>query len=93
MNLEIIYIHVHVSGRAVLFKVKFVDKDKSFYAERPDRKNALGLYLCHMFTPFLLRIYVKVEKKGGNKAYNFCLATCNKACLGYMGIIAIDPFN
>ena len=56
-------IHVYVSGRAVLFKFKFVDqgKSKSFYAERPDGKNALGLYLCHMFTPFLLRIYVKRE--------------------------------
>jgi hypothetical protein len=70
-------IHVYVSGRAVLFKFKFVDqgKSKSFYAERPDRKNALGLYLCHMFTPFLLRIYVKREGGGVcNKAYNFCLA-------------------
>ena len=61
MNLEIIYIHVHVSGIAVLFKVKFVDQGQSCYAARPDRKNALGLYLYHMLTPFLLRIYVKVE--------------------------------
>jgi hypothetical protein len=39
-------------------------------------------------------IYVKGEKKGGvNKSYNFCLVTCNEACLGYMGILAIGPFN
>jgi hypothetical protein len=30
---------------------------------------------------------------GGNKTYKFCLATCNEACLGYMGILAIGPFN
>jgi hypothetical protein len=49
----------------MLNKFKFVDQGKSFYAERPDRKNALGLHLCHVFTPFLLLIYVKGEKEGG----------------------------
>ena len=80
----------------MLFKLKFVDQGKSCYAVILDRKNALGLYLCHMLTPFLLRTYVDGEKRekegGGNKAY-FCLATCNEACLVYMGILAIVPFN
>ena len=42
-------------------KVKFVDQGKSCYAERPDRKKALGLYLYHILILVLLRIYVKVE--------------------------------
>ena len=39
--------------------------------------------------------YVKGGGGGGgvNKTYNFCLATCNEGCLGYMGILAIGPFN
>ena len=44
--------------------------------------------------PFLLRIQCICKRGwGGNKTYNFCLATCNEACLGYMGILAIGPFN
>jgi hypothetical protein len=79
----------------MLNKFKFVDQGKSFYAERPDRKNALGLHLCHMFTPFLLLIYVKGEKEGGGgkKTCNFCLATGNEARYAYMGILTIGPFN
>jgi hypothetical protein len=44
---------------------------------------------------FISSYYAYVKKKGGggNKTYNFCLATCNEACLGYMGILAIGPFN
>jgi hypothetical protein len=53
-------------------------------------KYALGLYLYHMFT---LSYYAYMYKKGGNKGYIFCLATCNEACLGYMGILTIGPFN
>ena len=30
---------------------------------------------------------------GGNKTYKFCLATCNEACLGYMGILDICVNN
>ena len=41
--------------------------------------------------PFLLRICK--GGGGGNKTYNVCLSTCNEACLGYMGILAIGPFN
>jgi hypothetical protein len=41
--------------------------------------------------PFLLRVCKR--RWGGNKTYNFCFATCNEACLGYMGIVAIGPFN
>lgn len=93
MNLEIIYIHVHVSGRAVLFKVKFVDKDKSFYAERPDRKKCIRLIFISYAYPLLTTHICKSGVGEGNKTYNFCSSTCNKACLGYMGIIAIDPFN
>ena len=47
--------------------------------------------------PFLLHICKRGGGGGGggggNKTYNFCLATCNEACLGYMGILAIGPFN
>ena len=72
----------------MLFKFKFVDQGKSCYAERPDRKNALGLYLCHMFTPFLLRIYVK--GKGGEEGV---IKHTTFVWQHVMRILAIDPFN
>ena len=43
--------------------------------------------------PFLLRICKGGGGGGGNKAYNFCLAISNESYLGYMGILAIGPFN
>lgn len=68
-------------------------KIKVFYAERPDRKNRIRLIFISYAYPLLTTHICKCGVREGNKAYNFCWASCNKACLGYMGIIAIHPFN
>jgi hypothetical protein len=60
----------------MLNKFKFVDQGKSFYAERPDRKNALGLHLCHVFTPFFLNILFS----GGGPCSEEVSTISEKAC-------------
>jgi uncharacterized membrane protein YiaA len=50
-------------------------------------------YIYVICLPLLTTHICKKKRGGGNKTYNFSLATCNEASLGHIGILAIGPFN